>query len=242
MNTKRFLIIVSLISVIALSACSTGSPAASTGNTQATRQLYVAGEGKVYLTPDVAYIYVGVRSQDENVSTALTKNTELAQAVADAIKGMGVEDKDIQTSAFNVYPQQEYDETGKPSRIVYVVDNTVYITVHNLQILGDLLDKVVRSGANSINSISFDVTDKTEALSQARKLAIENGRASAEEMAAAAGVQLGALQSLTLSGNDTPVPLNEGKGGMAYNSASTVPVATGQMVITITASMAYEIK
>jgi len=67
------------------------------------------------------------------------------------------------------YPNTQYDQqSGKPGTTTYVVDNTVYVTVHQLDKLGDLLDATVQAGANNINSIQFDVFDKTSALKQAR--------------------------------------------------------------------------
>ena len=61
----------------------------------------------------------------------------------------------------------------------YTVNNTVYVTVRDLQVLGKLLDVVVRSGANSINGITFDVVDKSRAISEARRLAVESARSQA---------------------------------------------------------------
>ena len=158
MRSKTFLLVSVL--ALALSACS-GSAAA----TPADRNLMVSGNGIVYLTPDIAYIYVGVHTEDPDI----------AQAVVDALKNMGVAATDIQTSSFSVWPSQQNDPmTNLPSGFTYTVDNTVYITVRDLTKLGRLLDTVVGAGANNINSIQFDVADKTAALAEARQKAMDN--------------------------------------------------------------------
>lgn len=210
------------------------------------RLINVTGEGKVFLVPDVAYVYIGVHSQSENVSTALSDNNEQAKAVSEALKNLGVEDKDIQTTSFNIYPQQQYEPgTGNVTGTIYMVDNVVYVTVRDLKQLGDLLDVVVRSGANSINSISFDVVDKETALSKARELAIGNARKQAEELAKASGVTLGDVQNISTSSVSTPMAkemyaVGGGGGGMA--ASQQAPISAGQLVLTVDISISYLIK
>lgn len=239
MKRNILLVFASLLVIVSLVACST-TPVA-TGSVPAVRTLTSSGIGEVYLVPDVAYIYVGVRADAEDVSTALNNNNTQANAVAQALKEQGVEAKDIQTTSFNVYPMQDYGMDGTVSRSYYVVENTVYITVRDLAKLGSLLDAVVKSGANTINSISFDVQDKEAAQAQARDLAIAEAKAEAESIASAAGVKLGELQYVSSYVNDVPVSMYDAKGGN-MSAATNVPISAGQLVITSNASMTYEIK
>jgi uncharacterized protein len=210
------------------------------------RTVSVTGNGQVFLVPDVAYVYIGVHSQSEKVTEALSQNNEQRQAVSDALKKIGVEAKDIQTTSFNIYPQQQYEpNSGKVTGTTYMIDNTVYVTVRDLAKLGDLLDAVVRSGANSINGINFDVVDKESAMSEARGKAIANARKQAEELAKASGVTLGDVQAITTSSNGSTFMPKEnygmgGGGGMA--ASAPVPVSAGQLVLTVDVSLTYVIK
>jgi uncharacterized protein YggE len=246
MKNKYFLSIAALtLILIVATACApitaaAQSPAVTPG---VTRSITAQGEGKVYVTPDIAYIYIGVHTQSDSVASALSDNNAQAQAVSSTLKELKVDPKDIQTSAFNVNPQQQFDKDGQPTKTVYVVDNTINVTVRDLSQLGSILDAVVKSGANTINGISFDVQDKATAIAKARNLAIQDGRSQATDMASAAGVTLGDLQSLNVYSSSGPVPVYEGKGGAnAVSVAPNVPTASGQMVITMEASMVYAIK
>jgi len=208
------------------------------------RQVVVTGTGKVYLVPDVAYINIGVNTQSKNVTEALSKNNEQSQALTEALKKMGIAEKDIQTVSFNIYPQQQYDDSGVMSGILYVVDNVVSLTLRDLPKLGDTLDSAVRAGANSINSIQFDVQDKDKPLSEARTQAVDKARVQAEELAKAAGVTLGQLVSInTLNLGSNSIPFY-GMGGGGYSPMvnTTVPVSAGQLVLTVDVSLVYEIK
>lgn len=220
---------------------------AQAAETAPLRTVSVTGNGQVFLVPDVAYVYIGVHSQSENVTEALSQNTEQGKAVSDALKKLGVEAKDIQTTSFNIYPQQQYEpNSGKVTSTIYMIDNTVYVTVRDLEKLGELLDAVVRSGANSINGINFDVVDKETAMSEARGLAISNARKQAEELAKASGVTLGDVQMITTSSAGTAFTPKEsyygmgGGGGMA--ASAPVPVSQGQLVLTVDVALMYLIK
>ncbi len=244
MRNKLFLILA--IAVLGLTLVGCAAPVASAqtpGTTPPLRQLTATGTGKIYLNPDVAYIYIGVHAQADAVSDALSQNNDKSQAVAGSLKEQGVDAKDIQTSAFNVNPVQEYDKNGQPTKMTYTVDNSVYVTVRDLSKLGQILDAVVRNGANNINGINFDVTDKAKAVSEARTLAIQQAKQMAQEMASAAGVSLGDLQTMNVYASNGPVPMFEAKGGGAAASvAATVPTSSGQLVLSMDATLVYEIK
>ncbi len=244
MKLKRLTIFFALLTVLVLAACQATPNAASTGTdkTMLSRTVNVTGNGKVYLAPDVAYVFIGVHSQAENVGDALSQNNSKAQTIANTIKELGVDEKDIQTSSFNIFPQQQYSPEGQLTGTIYMVDNTVNVTMRDLSSLGKMLDAVVRAGANSINGINFDVLDKTAAISEARKLAIEDARKQAGELAAAADVTLGDLITMNAYTNTGPTPMYDAKGGMAVSTGSTVPVSSGQLLISVDANLTYEIK
>ena len=236
---KRNLTITVLLALaILLSAC--GPSTLTIEQQPQPRTLSVNGTGSVDLVPDVAYIYIGVHTEDANVATAVAANNDNAQAVISALKRLGVEDKDIRTSNFSIYPQQQYDKDGQLTGTVYVVDNTVYVTVRDLEKLGNLLEAGINAGANSINGITFDVLDKTQAVAQARDAAVTAARQQAEQLAEATGVTLGDIQTISYYDNvPTPYTANGGKGG---GGVMSVPVSAGQMQVTSTVTIIYELK
>ncbi len=249
---KKALLLACFIALVALSACAvppgSGTPAAApqTGPGQPSsapqaRTISVNGVGQVTLAPDVAYVSIGVQSQAPNVSDALNQDNQKSQAVAGALRELGIDPKDIQTSGFNVSPQQQFGQQGEQTGTTYTVNNTVYVTVRDLQVLGKLLDVVVRSGANTINGIAFDVLDKSKALSDARQLAVQSAQSQAEEMAKYAGVTLGPLQTMNVYTSNPPTPIFEGKGGAAMD-ASQVPISAGQVILRVEVSAMYAIQ
>jgi uncharacterized protein YggE len=241
MRTK-ILVFTVLAFAFILSAC---GPAATINQAAqpVNRTLNVNGLGTTYLTPDIAYIYIGVHSEGPAASAVVSANKVQTQAVLDALKKAGVVEKDLRTTNFSIYPSQQSDAAGKPTGTNYMVDNTVYVTVRNLDGLGALLDDTISAGANSINSIQFDVADKTAAVKEARAKAVEDAKTQAKELADAAGVSLGEIQSISFYDN-SPVPMAEGKGGGGGATMASAPVSIqpGQLTISVTVSATYTIK
>lgn len=237
MKTKLALLLSILLLASLLTAC--GPTTVYTQAEPPQRTITVTGTGMVTLTPDIAHIYIGVQTQNASASVAMNENNVKAQAVIEVIKSFGVADEDIQTTNFSIYPQQQYDDNNNVIAVTYIVSNSVYVTVRDLTALGQLLDATVQSGANSINSISFDVDDKTEALTQARQAAVEVARKQADELAAATGVTIGEVQTISYY-DSTPYPVSyEVRSGM--DMASSVPIEAGSMQITTTVTIVYEI-
>jgi len=241
MKTKYLIVATLALLALLVSAC---GPTATGGAAQPPlRTVSVTGAGSANLVPDIAYIYVGVHTEKPSAAEAMDENNAQTQKMIQALKDFGIDAKDIRTTNFSIWPQDKYDPmTGTPSgEKIYVVDNTVYVTVRNLDKLGELLDTVIAAGANTVNSIQFDVADKTEALKQARAEAVKDAEAQAQELADAAGVKLGEVQSIGFY-DSQPYPVYDGKGGGAAVEAAAVPIQPGQLTFSVSVSMTYEIK
>ena len=239
MKTKSLIIFTVMALALVMSAC---APAAG----QNVRTLSVSGSGEALLAPDIAYIYIGVHTENPAAAEAVAENTTRTEELMQALRDFGIDPKDLRTTNFSIYPMDRFDpSTGMPSgEKVYAVDNTVYVTVRDLAKLGDLLDTAVQAGANNINSVQFDVAEKDEALKQARAEAVKDAEAQAQSLAQAAGLSLGEIQSISFF-DVQPYPLFDGKGGggmAAEAAAAAVPIQPGQLTFTVSVSVTYTLK
>jgi uncharacterized protein len=247
MNKKYFVFAIVAVLALMVSACGPSTVTNQYAAPEALRTLNVNGVGVVYLTPDIAYITIGVNTQRDNASAAVEANKEQTTAVIEAIKAAGVEDKDIRTNNFSIWSNPQYDEFGQLSGTVnYVVDNTVNVTVRNIDKLGDLLDAAITAGANSIYSIQFDVEDKTAAQEEARTKAVEDAKAEAAGLAGTSGVELDAIQNISYyeSGGAYYYDMGYGKGGGggAVAESAAVPIQPGQLAVSVSVNITYTIK
>ena len=238
MKNKLMIVLSGLMVIGLLAACSSTPVTVTAADTQ--RTLTATGSGEVYIAPDIAYINIGIHSEAQDVTTALNDNNSQAQAIVDTLGTLGVDAKDIQTSSFNVYPNNTYATDGTISGKYYAVDNTVYVTVRDLSNMGKLLDAVVKSGANTINGITFDVADKDAAVAQAQDLAIQKAKEQAAEIAKSANVTLDSIQTISTSSNNSAYATFDAKG--VGGAANSVPISAGQLSITVDAYITYTLK
>jgi len=240
MNKKYLVFAIVAVFALMVSACGP----ATTNNyaaPEALRTLNVSGVGVVYLTPDIAYITIGVNTQRDNASEAVEENKAQTSAVIQAIRDSGVDEKDIRTNNFSIWSNPRYDEFGQIGGTTYVVDNTVNVTVRDLDTLGDLLDAAITAGANSIYSIQFDVEDKNAAQTEARAQAVEDAKAEATGLAEASGITLGEIQNVSYYESGITPYFYGGKGGGAMSEAA-VPIQPGQLAVSVTVNLTYIIE
>lgn len=139
------------------------------------KKLKVFGEGSVSVKPDIAQISIGVTTEDKQLETAQQENARITQQVIDVIKSMGVTSKDIQTQVYDIQPQYDYIE-GRQVFRGYRVINILKVVVRDLEKVGVIIDAAVKAGANTVNNISFTVSDQRRYYEQALRLAIEDAQ------------------------------------------------------------------
>ncbi len=202
------------------------------------------GTGKVSIKPDVAYIQMGVMTINKDARKAQEDNKTTMNKVIEKLKSMGIDDKDIQTTSYEISPQYSYQD-NKQILEGYQVENIVKVTVRDIDKVGDILDAAAREGINRSYGISFGVIDSDSVYKEALKKAIDNAKGKAEVMAEQAGVSL-----------QKPVAIYEGtapekiyqRSGIAYDtierasSVAAVPISSGELEIEANVVVVYQIQ
>jgi uncharacterized protein YggE len=214
-------------------------PAMATGptdsNNPAEHTISVSGSGKVVLTPDVADVSLGVTVQRDKAAAARDAAAQVMAAVIAALHGLGIADADIKTTQLYVSPMYNYGNSQQISG--YQMSNIVSVHVRDLTKLADVIDQSVAAGATDVQGVTFDVSDRAAAESDARTAAVKDARANADTLAAAAGVTITGVQSISES-SSTPWPWPV--MGVA-NDASGVrtPIQPGTAELTIDVAVVY---
>lgn len=236
MNNKKISAL--LLGILLMVACAPASGIVSKEELKNT--ISVNGVGTVSLTPDMATITVGVSTDNEDAKTAVSQNSKQVTNIMSALANLDIQEEDIKTVNFSVYPRQKYDDNGNVISVTYFVSNSVKVTVKDLDLLGELLNQVVGAGANTINSISFGLIDREGANQHAISLAMENALERATILAEASGSDLGSPQSIsTYIGGGGEVYAEERSFSLAADSA--VPISSGGLDIQVQVNVVYEI-
>lgn len=215
----------------------------------ADAKMTLSGTGIVRSAPDMATITTGVLTQSQTAREALDANTAAMAELIEVLRAAGLENRDIQTSDFNVNPQYVYtdrrDEHGytlPPQISGYQVTNSVTITVRDLDSLGAVLDQAVTVGANTINGISFSVADPAKLYEEARRRAVADAFDKARVYAEALDVRLGSIEAISEQDHYTPPQPVMRAAVMEFDAGSAVPVEAGELTHTITATITWSIE
>ncbi|GLQ34625.1 SIMPL domain-containing protein [Amylibacter marinus] len=182
-----FYIFLSLITLI--------TPARGEGDNRIT----VMGRGVVSAIPDMALINLGVISTAPSANEAMMQNSAKMQGVLDALTSANIAPSDIQTTQINLHPQWErrQNNTQQPKITGYQAQNAVVVQLRNIANIGPLLDVLIKSGANSMNGISFAMQDTEKQMDMARRQAVSDAQRRANLYADAAGLKLGRVISVS---------------------------------------------
>ena len=209
------------------------------------RTITVSGQGSVNVAPDTAAVELGVTETNTSLQEAQAQVNTRLEAILAALAEAGVAEEDIKTAAYNVQINYEYDDNGNLRGISgYTVSSTLSVTVRGLDSLGTILDTVVTAGANVVYGISFSVDDPSAPASEARRLAVEDARTKADELAAAAGVNVIGVVSIqeTSAPAPPPEPFVATEADMASGrAASAVPVQAGTTEVIVDVVVVFEI-
>jgi uncharacterized protein YggE len=165
------------------------------------RTITVSGTGKVIAVPDRATFSFGVDTRGQTASAALSQSAAAMKRVVDAVKRVGIDEKDIQTQNVSLYPVTSSDGRHIEG---YAANASVTVRLGNLDRAGPLVDAAVSAGASSVSGPSLDRSDADELQNRALTDAVADARVKAEALAEAAGGSLGDVISVTESGGPMP--------------------------------------
>lgn len=236
---KRMItVLVSLMLLLSLAA-----PALAEGGSP---MVQVSGNATVALAADTAVIQLGVNTRKESVQEAQSENAALMNAVIEAIKAAGVAEKDVITSRFNVFSSYEYTSSlGREIRTrYYEVQNTVSVTIHDMSLIGKVLDDAVAAGANTSYGITFSSTEENEAYLKALARAYEDAEKKAQVLCAAAGKTLGELTLIDATRNSADYGILNmyNAKGTAEDARADTSILSGDVSVSATVTLEFAIK
>jgi len=212
-------------------------------NTEGTdpRLVTVSGEGKIVVTPDLAYIDIGVQTKNPDAAMAQQENAKLMAVVINAIKAAGVKAEDIQTTGYSLYQTYDY-YAEKQSDPYYIANNTVNVKVKDITKVGQIIDSATKAGANTINSIRFTIDDDSQYYQEALKLAMADAKGKAQAVLGTFGKTAGLPYSVSevSNGGGLYYDYYPGKGVAESAMDASTPIESGQITITANVSVSYD--
>lgn len=205
------------------------------------KTINVTGQAKVSASPDIAYITLGVITEDKDAKAAQKANAAAMDKVIAAIKASGVKNEDIKTVNYSIYPKYDYNKDSGASTIIgYSVSNSVSVTVRDLTKTGNIIDAAADSGVNVSSNISFDLSDYEKYYNDALKNAVLAAKTKAGTVAEALGVTLKAPITVNEGGGYSPLRNYATYDMKADLASASTPIQAGSLEITANVSIVYE--
>jgi uncharacterized protein YggE len=222
-------------------------------------EINVSGDGKAYVKPDIAMISFGVNTQAAKSQDAVNQNNEKMNAVIAAIKGVGVEDKDIQTTMYSLNPQYDYPiiypQGVKGSAAIapmpvqggrqfsgYILDQEISVKIRNFDNINTILDKATAAGATTVGQLSFTVDNIEKVQAEARTQAILKAKEKANSLINGTGLHLGKLVNISEGYNSYPQPMYSSVAKDSGGGSTAPQIQTGQMEVNTTVTLTYRVQ
>ena len=217
-----------------------------------------SGEGEVFVVPDIASFSFSVVEEAKTPSEAQALATKKINETITFLKENNIEDKDIKTTNYNVYPRYEWQKRNivciaapcispETERVLvgYEVNQSVTVKVRDTEKAGTILAGIGGLDVNNISGLNFEIDDEDGLTREARKLAIEDAKSKAGELAKDLGVKLVRIVNFSESG-DYPTYYKTsfaemdavGMGGAI--EAPQLPMGENKIISSI--SITYEIR
>jgi uncharacterized protein len=213
-------------------------------------QLTVRGEAQLERPADQLHLRLGVVTHATEAAQAMQENSRAMEAIIAAIQKLGLGKDNYETGRFNVQPEysprpRQPEPDWRPKIVSYQVTNTLHLKTKKLELAGDLIQAATDAGANNVESIYFDLADQRKHRAEAIEEATKNAVADANVLAKASNQKLVRVLSVNLDNAFAPPPVPQfdqmRRGMAAAEMVSAPPIAPGEITVTASVTLVYEI-
>lgn len=247
----KFLNIVCIGCVLSmcLTGCASTAPSTYVLETSDEDVITVSSSHKLKVEPDIAEIVYSVSNEAEEADVCQLENAEKVDAVLKVLKGLGVEDSQVQTSGYGLSPQYTWEDNSN-KRILTGYEMSTEITLTDLSFdkLGEVISESIKAGVNNISYVDYKCSTYDDSYNKALELALQKAYEKASVLASASGETIDSVYKLTESGSMYEASYRNyavtGKGMVAEEKMDTAlnVVSPGEIDITANITVSYKLK
>lgn len=196
------------------------------------RTMTLTGQGQVTAVPNIATIHLGVQTTGENLTSIQNENARITQTIIQALQRMGV--SDIKTFQYSIDKLYDY-ENGRQIDRGFSVRNVLEIRTSKIDMVGNIIDAAVNSGANVVELISFDVSNREYYYQQALNMAVMNAIQKSKSIAMNLGIQSDPAPVKIVENSILPI-----QPYFRQELAATTPIMPGTLKIEASVTIDFE--
>lgn len=162
------------------------------------RTVSVGGEGTVRTAPDQAVVRFGVVSRAETAEDARSKNATAARNAMNAVRELGISEEDMQMERLRLQPRREYNPQKQTHEEKgFEATRQVVVELDSLEVLPRLITEVVQRGANRLEGVDYQLSNREEVRNQALREAAQAARQKAQLLTESLDAQLGEVRRIS---------------------------------------------
>lgn len=221
----------------------------------AYNSITVSGKGEAFAVPDLATFSFSVSADAKTVAEAQSQVTSKIDTIVSKLKDLGIEEKDVKTIDYNVYPKYTYSSSpcsptycppSKQTQDGYTASHSISVKVRKTEDAGTALALAGDAGATNLSGISFTVDDLEKITAEARAMAIKDAKEKAKSLSDELDVNLVRVVSYS-DGTEGVGPMpyyseRSSTGVMAVDQAKAPTLPTGENKVSIVVNVTYEIR
>lgn len=211
------------------------------------RTVSVSGEGVYRAEPDMAVVRFGVVTRADDPEEARRQNAAAAREAMNVVRELGIEERQIRMEALRLQPRRVFvQETRRWEEQGFEAVREVVVRVHDIDLLPDVVTRVIQRGANRLNQVSYELENREHARNEALRSAVENARGKAELMTSVLGAQLGPIRTISEQQFDFPRPMYRAMEMAAVADSPAAPepeaFASGEIEVRATVQLTFDIR
>jgi len=196
--------------------------------------------------PDRASLTLGIETTNKTANEALSGNSDSMAKILSGLFSNGVKQNETSTSAFSISPNYNYSQ-GRNTITGFTATNSILIMSANINDTGKWIDNAISSGATSVQSVVFDLSEKKlgEIKNDLINQAINNAKSTAYTAAASLGMKVVGIKSIFINDFENPVtnPQPFFKNSLAEPAgANTTPIISGEQRVSLSITTNWLVK
>jgi uncharacterized protein len=206
------------------------------------RTIGVNGQGEVRAEPDRATVTLGVESRKPKLDDARAEVARTVEAVLKLTRDLKIDPKLVQSTRVNVQPEYNWNQPANERTLIgYYVARQVEVELHDLEKLGQLLERATDLGVNQMGDPRLDSSKRQDLVRQALAKAVADARQNAEVIAKAAGSSLGPVRTINANTESTPPPMPMVRAMAMEAKQAGAPYQSGEMTFNATVNVQYDL-
>jgi hypothetical protein len=211
------------------------------------RTVRVSGEATVAAQPDQATVRFGIVSRAETAERARTQNAAAAKTAMNAVRELGVPEEKMRMETLRLQPRREYNpQTKEYEEKGYEATRQVVVELADLEQLPRLIARVVQRGANRLEGVEYELSDRTAVRNDALRKAAMNARDKAQLLTTSLDATLGSVRQITEEdfGYEEPQPrirMTSAKSANAESAPEPDAYAAGEITVRARVQVVFDL-